>query len=307
VDSFLKPQGYKYWIMQTFVKRITSLWFRKLNRKFIDDEWRESDLVCHRESLASQWLRGDGIEIGALHKPLKLKDGVTVRYIDYKTKAESQARYPELAMFDIVNTDIVDDGFVLNKIADHSLDFIIANHALEHTPDPYGTLLKWKSKLRHHGVLYFALPIVEKCYDRGRSLTSLAHLLDDHRLFSTSDTARILKVSEDHLREFLRISDANIRRENQIDHILDEQEIDEACNKLMVILKSSVATAKPNYNDLIKAHVLHLNKAYDIHYHTFSPTSLYAFVTYFCDREKCEFIEIKKSGGGECIAIIRNR
>jgi SAM-dependent methyltransferase len=293
--------------MQNFVKQITSLWFRKLNSKFIDDEWRVFDKVCHREPLASQWLTGDGIEIGALHSPLKLKDGVTVRYIDYKTKAENQARYPELAMFDIVNTDIVDDGFILNKIVDHSLDFIIANHALEHTPDPYGTLLKWKSKLRHHGVLYFALPIAEKCYDRGRPLTSLAHLLDDHRFFFASDTARILKATEDHLREFMRISDANIRRMNQIDYILDEQEINESCNKMMAILKSSVATAKPNYNDLITAHVLHLNKAYDIHYHTFSPTSLYAFVTYFCDREKCELIEIKKSGGGECIVIIRNR
>ena len=122
----------------------------------------------------------------------------------------------ELIGHNIVNTDVVDDGFILNKFPDRSLDFVIANHALEHSPDPYGTLLRWRRKLRRRGLLYFALPIAEKCYDRGRPLTSLDHLIEDHRLFTALATDQILEVTREHLREFMQISDANIRRMNEM-------------------------------------------------------------------------------------------
>ena len=293
--------------MQDLTKWFTSLKSRQSAREIIDDQWRTVDMDCHRERLAHHWLTGNGIEIGALHQPVKLADGVEIRYVDYKTRVENQARYPELDGFEIVHTDIVDDGFILNNITDYSLDFLVANHALEHSPDPYGTLLKWKSKLRPYGMLYFALPIAEQCFDRGRLLTQLAHLVEDHRLFSTSDISRILDVTEGHLREFLRISDANIRRQNQISHIRDDQEIEQTCSDLMSVVRASVIKSDMKYDDLITAHVINLNKVYDIHYHTFSPSSLSEFVGYFCDNADCEIVELTKSGGGECIAILRNQ
>ena len=199
----------------------------------------------------------------------------------------------------------MDDGFILSKVADHSQDFVIANHALEHSPDPYGTLLKWKSKLRPRGLLYFALPIADKCYDRGRPLTTLEHFLEDHRLFSVADITRLLATTEGHLREFLSISAVNIRRQTEPDYIPDEQEIERLCSDLISDMKEAVLQSNQTYNDLITAHVVGLNQVYDIHYHTFSPVSLSEFVTYFCEHESCEVVEFKKSGGGECIVLLR--
>lgn len=258
-----------------------------------------------RDKLAKRWLTGEGIEIGALHNPVKVKNGVSIKYLDYKTKQENQARYPELKGIDIVETDIVDDGFILSKVSDQSLDFIVANHALEHTPDPYGTLLKWKSKLKHSGLLYFAVPIAEKCYDVGRPITTLAHLLEDHYLFTTTAVDKVFSITEDHLREFLFISDANIRRQSKIEHTLDESEITKACADFMQPIKEALKKSAVSYDDLISAHVHYINKAYDLHYHTFSPTSLHIFVKHFCNNEGFILIEFTKRGGAECIVIIR--
>ena len=57
--------------------------------------------------------------------------------------------------------------------------------------------------------------------------------------------------------------------------------------------------------DVLTAHVVNLNKFYDIHYHTFSPTSLFEFTAHFCRRERCELLDVRKSGGGEAIAVLR--
>jgi len=279
---------------------------RKHNHMILDDCWRKPDMVSHRDLLAKKWLTGDGLEIGALHQPVKIPRGATVRYVDYKSKIENQERYPEIDSHLIVNTHLIDDGFILNNIPDRSVDFIIANHALEHSPDPYGTLLKWKLKLRYKGRLYFAVPIAEKCYDNGRPLTTLDHFLNDYHLFSSLEVSQIFAVTESHLREFLRISDANIRRLNQMTTLRTEQEIEEYCAELMWGLKESVSETKTRYDDLISAHVNYINKLYDIHYHTFSPTSMHKFVNYFCEREFSRLVEFKKSGNGECIAILEN-
>ena len=274
--------------------------------RLIDDAWRAEDMACHRRPLAERWLRGRGVEIGALHKPTPVDRGVSVHYVDYKTKAENVARYPELEGFEIVATDIVDDGFLLNRIADRSLDFLIANHALEHSPDPYGTLLRWQSKLRRRGVMYFALPIAEKCYDQGRPLTSLDHLLEDRRQFAALDAARILEATEGHLCEFARVSGANIRRMNQMPEGIDEREIEAVCNRLMSGIRKAVRSSDPTYDHLISAHTYQLNRVYDLHYHTFSPTSLRDLAACFCDNEQGRLLSVTKSGGGECIVVLRN-
>jgi hypothetical protein len=150
------------------------------------------------------------------------------------------------------------------------------------------------------------LPIAEMCYDRGRPLTSLDHLIDDHRLFTTLAADQILEVTREHLREFLQISDANIRRMNKMPHILDAQEIETSCRRLSSTLAEVLSKPGLTYDDLITAHIRHLNRVYDIHYHTFSPTSLHELVTHFCKRAKGKLLEIKKSGGGECIVVLRS-
>lgn len=270
----------------------------------VDDVWREEDLTSLRSELAQHWIRGNGVEIGALHAPLPVAEGVQVRYIDYKSQEENRLRYPELAEQAIVTTDIVDDGFLLASLADASQDFLIANHALEHSPDPYGTLLIWRRKLKPGGVLFFSVPIAARCYDRGRPHTSLAHFHDDHRMFLTGDKAGILNHTYTHIEEFIRISDRNIREDAALPQ-LSAAEIDLSCARVAEQLASAIAATGSSYDELVALHVQQINRNYDVHYHAFSPTSFADLVADFCRRSACEVLELRKCGGIECVAVVR--
>jgi hypothetical protein len=86
--------------------------------------------------LARRYLHGSGLEIGALHRPLPVKQGTRVTYVDRLDQRGLRAHYPELASHEFVNVDIVDDGETLGSIAQESQDFIIANHCIEHCENP---------------------------------------------------------------------------------------------------------------------------------------------------------------------------
>jgi hypothetical protein len=273
-------------------------------RFILTDEYSGEELICNRAKMAEQYIEGNGIEIGALHKPLAVSlDKSFVKYVDYKTYEENRQRYPELVNEDIVHTDIIDDGFILKSVDDTSVDFIIANHALEHSPDPYGTLLTWGKKLRKHGIIYVGVPIAELCYDKGREITSLDHLQRDHELFKSIRKEEIIEVTKEHIREFIEISDRNIRVMNSMEPA-DEQSKNTLCTQLIAGLKKEFLYAK-GYEDLISAHVAKINRIYDIHYHTFTPTSYEDFLQYFCDVNHYKLESVAKNGSGECIGIIR--
>jgi SAM-dependent methyltransferase len=93
---------------------------------------------------------------------------------------ELRAHYPELDGFDLVEPSVVDDGETLASVADASVDFVIANHFIEHCEDPIGTLSNHLRVLRHSGVLYMAVPDCRHTFDRDRRVTSIAHLQQDH-------------------------------------------------------------------------------------------------------------------------------
>jgi hypothetical protein len=268
------------------------------------DEFIGIELACNRKMIAQLYLRGQGIEVGALHKPLQVPEAsCKVQYVDYKTLEQNRARYPELAEETIVHTDIIDDGFILEKIPPQSQDFIIANHALEHSPDPFGTLQNWLSKLKPDGIIYAAIPIAEKCYDKGRPVTSLQHLVDDHDFFTSLDKEAILDVTREHIMEFIRISDQNIRESMNMEPAGEERQKD-LCNDLMRGLEKAFEGAQ-TYAQLIGAHVHSINKVYDIHYHTFTPRSYEYFLRYFTDHNNSALENVVKNGSGECIGIIR--
>ena len=136
---------------------------------------------CRRAHLAHQYLKGDGIEIGALHNPLWLPKAAKVKYVDRLSVADLRQHYPELSPFRVVDPDIIDDGEKLLTIPAHSLDFIIANHFIEHCQDPIGTLKVFLSKLQPGGVIYMAVPDKRYTFDVSRPITSFEHLLKDHQ------------------------------------------------------------------------------------------------------------------------------
>ena len=134
-----------------------------------------------RRRVAVKFLRRDGIEIGALNEPLWLPDGVRVRYVDRMSLEQLRDQYPELHEKPVVAPDIVDDGETLGSFADASLDFIVANHFIEHCQDPIGTIGQHLRVLRDGGILYLAVPDKRRTFDIGRPLTTLEHLVLDHR------------------------------------------------------------------------------------------------------------------------------
>jgi SAM-dependent methyltransferase len=137
--------------------------------------------VAVRRHLAGRYLRGDGLEVGALHLPLALPRGARARYVDRMSVADLRAHYPELDEYELVTPDFIEDGEELASVPDGSMDFVIVNHLIEHTQDPIGALLAQARVLREGAILYLAAPDRRRTdFDREREETSLAHLVRDH-------------------------------------------------------------------------------------------------------------------------------
>jgi predicted SAM-dependent methyltransferase len=133
-------------------------------------------------SLFAFKLSGEGIEIGALHFPLRVPPGVKVRYVDKRTKKENEEAFPELAGKEIVETDWIGDGQWLEGMADESQDFVIANHMLEHCVNPLKTLEHFLRVLRTGGRLFIALPDKRFTFDVKRPITPFDHVLRDYHI-----------------------------------------------------------------------------------------------------------------------------
>lgn len=127
------------------------------------------------------WLSGQGIEIGALHQPLEVPPNVRVRYVDHLPVDKLREHYPELGEVDLVPVDVIGTAEDLSGFSDDSLDFVIANHLLEHLEYPIKALLEFQRVLRPGGVLYLALPDKRRTFDRKRELTSVQHLVEEER------------------------------------------------------------------------------------------------------------------------------
>ncbi|HEV3480417.1 MAG TPA: methyltransferase domain-containing protein [Gaiellaceae bacterium] len=134
-----------------------------------------------RREIAKRYLRGDGIEIGALHNPLDVPSYARVRYVDHLPVDELRRHYPELADVPLVDVDILDDGERLATIGDGTQDFVIANHFLEHCENPLGALGNMIRALRPGGVLYLAVPDKRYTFDADRPVTPTDHVLRDYR------------------------------------------------------------------------------------------------------------------------------
>jgi SAM-dependent methyltransferase len=142
-----------------------------------------NDRKTLREDIALQFLAGDGIEIGALDFPLRLPRGARVRYVDYLDEPGLRETYEHTlrAGRPLVAPHIVDDGARLATFADSTLDFVIANHMLEHAEDPISALHHQLRVLRPGGILYLSLPDARTTFDAPRARTTVEHLLEDHR------------------------------------------------------------------------------------------------------------------------------
>jgi len=134
-----------------------------------------------RRDIAFQYLKGEGIEVGALHAPLQVPDSVKVHYVDRMSVSDLRKQYPELATVHLVEADIVDNGETLSSIADNSWDFAIANHMIEHCQNPIGALENFLRVIKPGGLVYMGVPDKRYTFDIDRPLTSLDHLIRDYK------------------------------------------------------------------------------------------------------------------------------
>ncbi len=233
-----------------------------------------------RSALAERYIRGSGIEIGALHSPLPVPAGVTVRYVDRVTRAQSIQAFPELDPARIVEPDYVTDGFRLTAVEDASQDFVIANHVLEHTPNTLGALVAWHRVLRPGGVLFVAVPIVDRTFDRGRSVTTPQHIWEDWQ--AMAESAQVSERDLPHYREWVAISLRAISRHNGTPlPDWDRTEIDRiACEKM--------------------------NAAEEIHFHTFTYASFRALLTTTVPAllPDLRLVELRECDNFEAVALL---
>lgn len=132
-----------------------------------------------RVAIADKYLKGDGIEIGALNSPLQVPRAASVKYVDRMPTPDLRKQYPELAELDLVDADIIDDGERLDSVRDSTQDFVIANHFIEHCQNPLLALSNMFRVLKAGGLLYLAVPDKRFTFDVDRPVTPLEHILRD--------------------------------------------------------------------------------------------------------------------------------
>jgi SAM-dependent methyltransferase len=128
-----------------------------------------------------RFIRGQGLEIGALHEPLPTFHDAKVRYVDSLPNEGLGRAYPEVADKPQVAVEIVDDAEFLAKISDESVDFVIANHVLEHCRDPIRALCAMLRVVPPSGIIYLAIPDKRFTFDHRRAATPYEHVLRDYR------------------------------------------------------------------------------------------------------------------------------
>lgn len=139
------------------------------------------EIKAVRKDIASFYLIGQGLEVGALHQPLETPSEALVKYVDRMSVEQLRKQYPELSKYKLVPVDVIDDGEVLATVDDGSVDFVIANHMMEHCQNPIGTLQNHLRVIKPGGVLYLAVPDMRYTFDKDRPVTDLEHLLEDYR------------------------------------------------------------------------------------------------------------------------------
>lgn len=137
-------------------------------------------LFSKRNKLSKKYIKGKGIEVGALHTPLKVFNKAKVVYSDRMNNKDLLKHYPELKRFNFVKVGLVDDGEKLSKVKTDSQDFVIANHFIEHCENPIKTLKNHLRILKKGGIIYWAIPDKRFTFDSIRKTTSLSHVVGDY-------------------------------------------------------------------------------------------------------------------------------
>lgn len=128
--------------------------------------------------LAHELLDGlTGIEIGgSAHNPF----GLNTKNVDYCGNMDTVFKEAERRICgEALPVDIIAEGDNL-PLSDHSVDFVISSHVIEHFFDPINSIKEWRRVVRPGGYIYIICPLKEFVPDETRPITSLTELIDRH-------------------------------------------------------------------------------------------------------------------------------
>jgi len=87
----------------------------------------------------------------------------------------------------------------LHSILEHSYDFVLSSHNLEHVADPVRALKEWIRVMRPGGVIIIILPNCRNTFDHRRKPTTIAHMLEDYeRGVGEADMTHLAEILELH-------------------------------------------------------------------------------------------------------------
>ncbi|QWR78491.1 methyltransferase domain-containing protein [Candidatus Magnetomonas plexicatena] len=237
-----------------------------------------------RQLYSALYICGDGIEIGALNKPLKVSSAAKVSYVDRTPNEQLKEHYSDIDTF--LNVDIVDNGEKLATIADSSQDFVIANHFLEHCENVIEALNNMLRVLKLKGILYLAVPDMRYTFDKDRQTTSFKHLLMDYT--EGTETSR-----DAHYRDWA-------------EHVVMYEHWNAHCRE-----ESSYCDWLTNIDSFKKEKYINrwtselMSKSYSIHFHVWSPVEILQMLTSYKTLSIYDFeVLTVTASNGEIIIIL---
>jgi SAM-dependent methyltransferase len=126
------------------------------------------------------------------------------------------------------------DATDLTSIADHSYDFILSSHNLEHFANPVKAIEEWKRVIRPSGSMIVVLPNYSKTFDHRRTPTSVDHIFEDFaKDTQEDDLTHLPEILEKHdltrdpgagsAEDFRRRSLANFENRCLHQHVFDKE------------------------------------------------------------------------------------
>ena len=149
-------------------------------RRELAEKVGEVEVEAARRAIASAFLSGSGIEVGAGSRPVKLPENVTVRYGDVREGAELKEYFHTVEDLCLPESTLIDAQNFLG-VAAASLDFVISGHVIEHLIDPVASIAHAMRVLKPGGRYMLIVPDMAHTWDRDRPETTVEHVLADYR------------------------------------------------------------------------------------------------------------------------------
>jgi len=160
---------------------------------------------------------GRGLEIGPYDQPTVVKTEGDIHYLDVQSREDLVAALHDPALAaKIPEVDILCTSSDYATVCDEPFDYVIANHVLEHVPNPIAWLQMIGTILRDDGKLFLSLPDKKHTFDKYRPDTPLSHILYDYY-------TGVTEASREHILETELYYDMQfIQREMNVGERLDD-------------------------------------------------------------------------------------